>query len=94
MEPLCIRIDARHDHYRELLIVDGRVAFAGGVGIADQWGRGRHRNAHHPTGLRSALRTLARVSFTGLHCQGAALRRRSITLSMPTRLISSSIAAR
>ena len=29
--------------HRELLVVDGRVAFAGGAGIADWWGVGRKR---------------------------------------------------
>lgn len=37
-----LRIDSRT--HRELLIVDGRVAFIGGAGIADQWYRGAKNN--------------------------------------------------
>ena len=32
--------------HRELLVVDGRVAFAGGAGIADWWAIGRKRQRH------------------------------------------------
>src|SRR5436305_2400413 len=28
--------------HRELLIVDGRVAFMGGAGVGDQWAKGEH----------------------------------------------------
>ena len=31
--------------HRELLVVDGRVAFTGGAGVADQWLRPQHRRA-------------------------------------------------
>jgi cardiolipin synthase A/B len=31
--------------HRELLVVDGRLAFTGGAGVADQWLRPRHRQA-------------------------------------------------
>jgi cardiolipin synthase len=33
--------------HRELLIVDGRVAFAGGAGVADWWMYGKRRNKPH-----------------------------------------------
>lgn len=31
--------------HRELLVIDGRVAFTGGAGVADQWLRPQHRQA-------------------------------------------------
>ena len=34
-----------HRSHRELLVVDGRVGFVGGAGIADNWYTGRGRNA-------------------------------------------------
>ena len=33
-----------HRTHRELLIVDGRVAFLGGAGVADHWYKGKHGN--------------------------------------------------
>jgi cardiolipin synthase len=39
--------------HRELLIVDGRIGFIGGAGIADQWFKGVH---HHPVWRDTMLR--------------------------------------
>ncbi|HEV3214188.1 MAG TPA: phospholipase D-like domain-containing protein [Vicinamibacterales bacterium] len=41
--------------HRELLIVDGKVAFVGGAGVGDQWAKGRH-------GKRPWRDTMARVT--------------------------------
>ena len=43
--------------HRKMLVVDGRVGFTGGVGIADQW-RGSAQDADHwrDTHFRSTAR--------------------------------------
>jgi cardiolipin synthase len=44
--------------HRELLVIDGRVAFTGGAGVADQW---LHRGPDRGGVARSLRRELARV---------------------------------
>ena len=54
--------------HRELLVVDGRVAFAGGAGVADWWAHAaarqadvaRHDGAHRGAGRRRTFRASSR----------------------------------